>query len=210
MSKPIKNRRCAGKISNWKDTRGFGFISPIGGGKEVFLHIKSFVYQHRRPANEEMVSYEIEFDTNGRPQAKRVLFAGEKIPVTTSPGQSANSIILLFAVAFLLFVFGVVVMGKIPIIVLGFYIFFSFVSYIAYAMDKSAAQKGLWRTSEKALHFFALIGGWPGALFAQQQYRHKTKKKSFQSIFWMVVVTNCCFFIWLITKSGVLFLKSFH
>ena len=43
---------------------------------------------------------------------------------------------------------------------------------------------------ESTLHLFDLLGGWPGALIAQQQFRHKTVKASFQAGFWMTVVLN--------------------
>ncbi len=28
-----------GKITSWNDEKGFGFIRPSGGGKQVFIHI---------------------------------------------------------------------------------------------------------------------------------------------------------------------------
>lgn len=36
----------------------------------------------------------------------------------------------------------------------------------------------------------ALLGGWPGALLGQRQFRHKTKKLSFLIVFWLVVVLH--------------------
>jgi cold shock CspA family protein len=33
--------RYQGRIGEWKDDRGFGFITPNGGGPRVFLHISS-------------------------------------------------------------------------------------------------------------------------------------------------------------------------
>lgn len=62
---------------------------------------------------------------------------------------------------------------------------------VLYAWDKAAAQRGTWRTRERTLHLVALFGGWPGALLAQDRYRHKTRKASFQWLFWFTVLANC-------------------
>jgi uncharacterized membrane protein YsdA (DUF1294 family) len=78
-----------------------------------------------------------------------------------------------------------------------FYLAVSLVTAIAYAIDKSAAQSGRWRTRETTLHFLSLIGGWPGALVAQTLFRHKSQKRSFRLIFWATVVANCSALAWL-------------
>lgn len=57
----------------------------------------------------------------------------------------------------------------------------------AYYWDKRAARKGNWRVPESVLHTLELLGGWSGAFVAQRLFRHKTKKQSYQSTFWMVV-----------------------
>ena len=70
------------------------------------------------------------------------------------------------------------------------YLGLSFVSYIVYALDKSAARRSAWRIPENTLHILALAGGWPGALLAQSVLRHKTIKRSFRIVFWLTVVLN--------------------
>lgn len=55
--------------------------------------------------------------------------------------------------------------------------------------------------------FFALIGGWPGALIAQNQLRHKSQKQPFKAILWMTIVLNCSAFIWLLTPEGAVYTK---
>ena len=61
---------------------------------------------------------------------------------------------------------------------------FSLAAFLTYRTDKRAAIEGRWRVPEMTLHLLALGGGWSGALLAQQRFRHKTAKPSFQVAFW--------------------------
>lgn len=78
-----------------------------------------------------------------------------------------------------------------PLLVLIFYLAASPVTFLIYAVDKSAAINGSRRTRERTLHLLALIGGWPGALIAQKLLRHKSQKRSFQIVFRITVVLHC-------------------
>lgn len=98
---------------------------------------------------------------------------------------------LITAVAFLFGISISVYMAKIPIIILCLYFGTSIVTFVAYALDKSAAKKGNWRTKESTLHLFSLAGGWPGAIIAQKIFHHKTIKRSFRFAFWITVILNC-------------------
>jgi uncharacterized membrane protein YsdA (DUF1294 family) len=55
-----------------------------------------------------------------------------------------------------------------------------------YAYDKSAARRGALRVPEAVLHVSALFGGAPAALAAQRILRHKTAKRGFQIVFWVI------------------------
>ena len=66
----------------------------------------------------------------------------------------------------------------------------SVVCLAAYGLDKRRAENGSRRVPEQTLHLLALLGGWPGALLGQRQFRHKTKKLSFLIVFWCVVVLH--------------------
>jgi uncharacterized membrane protein YsdA (DUF1294 family) len=74
--------------------------------------------------------------------------------------------------------------------------------FIAYAMDKSAARAKAWRTPELTLLLLGLIGGWPGAVLAQQWLRHKTSKQSFQIKFQLTVALNLALFLVLAWRFG--------
>jgi len=93
-------------------------------------------------------------------------------------------------------------MGFTPIFVGVFYLFLSCLAYLAYARDKKAAAEGTWRVAESTLHFLSFIGGWPGAIVAQQKLRHKTIKVVFRNVFWITVVLNSLGLIWLHTEQG--------
>jgi uncharacterized membrane protein YsdA (DUF1294 family) len=66
-------------------------------------------------------------------------------------------------------------------------------TFLTYAYDKWAARGGHWRISEKTLHILSLVGGWVGALLAQQLLRHKTVKQPFQPVFWCTIFLNLVF-----------------
>ena len=62
--------------------------------------------------------------------------------------------------------------------------------FAAYGLDKRRAAAGDRRVPERALHLMAFLGGWPGALVGQRQFRHKTRKVPFLIAFWAVVVLH--------------------
>jgi len=71
----------------------------------------------------------------------------------------------------------------------------SVLAFFLYWADKRKARADSWRTPENVLHAVELAGGWPGALVAQQVFRHKTRKVSFQVLFWMIVLLHQVFWI---------------
>ncbi|WP_397453519.1 DUF1294 domain-containing protein [Pseudomonas sp. NA-150] len=75
------------------------------------------------------------------------------------------------------------------------YAVMSALTFFLYWRDKRQALTAGWRTPEKLLHGAELLGGWPGALLAQQSLRHKTRKVSYQVVFWLIVVLHQVFWI---------------
>lgn len=194
-----------GKITTWNDGKGFGFITPNNGGDRVFIHVKAFAEKNLRPVDGDVVVYSIAKDDRGRFQAVNAKFVNEK--EAQRLGKRPSTLAITIALLFLAAVGYSVRETGLPQYILFAYVVISVITLIAYALDKSAAQAGRWRTSEQTLHLFALLGGWPGALIAQQALRHKSRKTSFRVVFWITVVLNCVGLAWLHTPEGRTYLQ---
>lgn len=190
--------RNVGRITGWKDDKGFGFVEPHGGGPRVFVHVSGFQPGSRRPVDGDLVSYVAVPDGRGRSKATVVRFAGQRIEAPRAPRRAPLPIprILLGSTALLCAV-AAAVLGWTPVLVPIVYVLASILSALMYSLDKRTAQRGLWRTPEVSLHLADLAGGWPGGLIAQQLLRHKTAKASFQVGFWITVALNLAMVAWL-------------
>ncbi|WP_353808206.1 DUF1294 domain-containing protein [Agromyces sp. SYSU T00194] len=78
----------------------------------------------------------------------------------------------------------------------------SIVAFVLYAVDKSAARAERRRIPESTLLTAGLVGGWPGAIVAQQVLRHKTVKRAFRVPFWITVVVNVLAFVAVCLLTG--------
>ena len=179
-----------GRLTEWNDERGFGFVTPLEGGPSAFVHISAFPRRLRRPRLNDLLVYSIEHDQQGRPRASDISFLRQgQSKLETSGGRRLVPVIIVSVFSVVLS--AAVLLGSIPLPVLGLYAFMSVLLYFMYAADKSAAISGKWRTSEATLHLVALLGGWPGGLIARHRLRHKTIKQPFRFVFWCTVVLNC-------------------
>ena len=80
--------------------------------------------------------------------------------------------------------------GRLPFEAVFIPLAMSAITFVAYALDKHAAQTGRWRTPESTLHLLELAGGWPGAWVAQQMLRHKSRKPGYRVAFWTMVILH--------------------
>jgi uncharacterized membrane protein YsdA (DUF1294 family) len=88
------------------------------------------------------------------------------------------------------------------LLVLVIYTVMSVLSCMLMAYDKRASVRSpRSRVRESTLHWVELLGGWPGALMAQWVFRHKTHKRSYRIMLWMIVVLHllgwAAWLIWL-------------
>lgn len=184
--------RFDGRLTRWNDERGFGTVESSQGGEPIFMHVCEWPKAEPRPRLGQAVSFEIELGPKGK-RARRVQpLAQRRAPPRTprtrpTPWGTAT---LFLIPAFLMLYLSLSVLWGLPRWVGGLYLGASVVAFVAYALDKSAAERGAWRTPENTLHGLALLGGWPGALLAQQWLRHKSSKQDFRRVFWATVMLN--------------------
>ncbi len=199
-----RRERLTGRITEWKDDRGFGFITAVGGS-QTFVHISAFASRNRRPCENDLVTYALATDPKGRPRAVGVQFVGNP---RARPIGSGPVYAIAAATSFVGFLGITVVRGVFPSQLLALYAAGSVVAFLMYWNDKTAARTARRRTPESTLHVVGLLGGWPGALVAMQVLRHKSSKPSFQAVFWATVVANCGALVWLKSADGARFLAS--
>lgn len=203
-----------GTLKSWNDAKGFGFIQAEQGGEQVFVHI-SALRGERRPQPGETVLFVPGEDAQGRLRAEHMRFAGlslDRPAIRRKPRQPAarsgsaahgrGPAIDQLPLKLLLFIAlcGLPAVGAMQLFLAsgalwaaGAYLLLSLISFAQYWHDKRCAQSGRWRTPENSLHVTELLGGWPGALLAQQLLRHKTRKLSFQLVFWAIVLLHQAF-----------------
>ena len=190
-----------GTVRSWNAEKGFGFIQSTHSSN-VFFHVRDFRGAGAPAVGMAVVYEEIQVGGKG-PRAMQVRSATAPAPAAPRPRQPArpqrrdmqapagNT----WAVALMLLWLGLLAWGAatraLPPWVLGALGLLNAATFLAYALDKDAARKGRWRTSEKHLHLLALLGGWPAAWWAQQWLRHKSRKQDFRAVYWGTVAVNC-------------------
>ncbi len=190
--------RIEGAVKTWNDDRGFGFIEPLHGGEDIFVHIKAYGARSGRPVVGQRVTFEVEMTSDGKKRAKRVEVIKsrhlESHARNYNPAQWGTASYFAIPVFLIIFV-ATALIWKVPGWLAGVYLVASVVCFVVYAMDKSAAVAERRRVSEDTLLGLGLVGGWPGAIVAQQVLRHKSNKASFRAKFWVTVIVNVLGFI---------------
>jgi cold shock protein len=103
-----------GVLKTWKEDRGFGFIKPYDGGKDIFMHISAVKGANRRPITGDVIHYQIAKDSRGKFKAINAQIEGLNITDIDAgnflTNGSAKKLILI--------------LGVMTIIVIGIAVFF--------------------------------------------------------------------------------------
>lgn len=182
-----------GVVVNFDINKGYGFIRPKSSDRSVFVHINNVLNS-------------------------TTLKKGQKVKfqiVETDKGLSAMSVtagrlpLEPFEIFALLSVFMVIALNAYInqfVSSIWAYVFaINITSILVYGYDKMIAGTLRTRVPELILHGLTLFGGTFGSLFSQIFFRHKTRKDSFQNVFWSIVVIQAVLFFALIAM--VIWLK---
>jgi cold shock protein len=101
MTKPLLK----GVLKTWKEDRGFGFITPDNGGRDLFVHISALGQLSRRPVPGDIIHYQVVRDRNGKSRAINASIEGvgaENKSNTTKKGKPSFKWVIAAAVGLLI------------------------------------------------------------------------------------------------------------
>ncbi len=195
--------RFEGTLTTWNESRGFGFITPTERAPQVFVHIKAFEWGSVWPHVGLKLTYELGANAEGKARAERVqsveVVVDPKAKRKIAPPPPGSSSYLAIPAFIVLYIIRSLFWG-VPHWVIALYLAMSILCFVGYWIDKSAAVHGRWRVPEATLLIPGLLGGWPGAIVAQQVFRHKTRKTAFRVQFWTSVGLNVILFVLLTSR----------
>lgn len=193
-----------GTLVMWNDLKGFGFVRPETGEDDYFIHISAFKKgMTRRPE----IGDEVRFRPDDEAGKKRVVYAAiqgieyeqpapKPFSLNPKPRSWLTNLLIVLPLGCSSYL---LVTARNPLPFFSYFTF-SLLTMFIYATDKTHAATHKWRVPEHYLHILELLGGWPGALMAQNQFRHKTRKSLYQVLFRAIIALHlagwAAYFYW--------------
>ncbi len=86
-----------GRLISWQNDKGFGFIKPDNGGKDIFLHTDQMKRMKRRPHIGDVIFYKLSYKPNGMAFAVEASIAGlgastEKMDINQGVSRGIESL----------------------------------------------------------------------------------------------------------------------
>ena len=179
-----------GIITYYNREKGYGFIRVEGQAEDVFVH-HSAITNAKALSVGQAVAFEVK-------QTAKGLSA-----IHLKAGAKQHSPYLIFGILSAVMVggiFGYLSAHTEPLI--AYLIAINLTTFLLYGYDKLIASTQLLRMPEWNLHGLALLGGSPAGLLAQKFFHHKTIKRSFQMVYWIIVLLQGLYFIVLSLPSS--------
>jgi len=86
----MKSNLYKGKLKKWNDERGFGFIQPLDGSSDIFLHISELNDATRRPQVNDTIYYYTATDRDGKIRACNAFILGARKKSSSASNSSRN------------------------------------------------------------------------------------------------------------------------
>jgi cold shock protein len=105
----MAKRMVKGVLKTWKEDRGFGFIKPDDGGKDIFIHISALKGMSRRPATGDVIHFQVVKDNRGKNKAINAQIEGvniteEKTGNLLKTGGGKKSTLVIITVGLIVFI----------------------------------------------------------------------------------------------------------
>ncbi|MDD1630394.1 MAG: cold shock domain-containing protein [Methylococcaceae bacterium] len=100
----MTKRMVKGVLKTWKEDRGFGFIKPDDGGKDIFIHISALKGVSRRPITGDVIYYQIAKDNRGKYKAVNAQIEGISIEEDKSGDTSSKKWTIAIVVGLLIII----------------------------------------------------------------------------------------------------------
>jgi cold shock CspA family protein len=83
--------RIDGKLKTWNEDKGFGFITPLNGGQDVFVHISNYPRRGGKPVVGEALSFEVTLNADQKKKAVNVQRPGQLHGKSAAPRRPISS-----------------------------------------------------------------------------------------------------------------------
>lgn len=168
-----------GVVVHFDEPHGFGFIWSKDFSQDVFVHVRNIPDQQILAVGQKVM-----FDTK---KTRKGLLA-----INVIPGKMTKSPHTVFGI---LGILGTGLMTFISYyqglnIVWSYFLSINLLTFFFYGYDKKFSRASYFRIPESILHSLAICGAAPGGLVGQMFFRHKTMKKSFQIVYWVIVIVQ--------------------